>query len=626
MATITYQCSICERNIDLVENPIGLTTLSKCVITYGCKGKLLTVKRNQDNIRESFPAEVPGLVDYSPRNVLSNFTQIDASTVWIITHNLNTVPALTVFVNNNDGTQTELNVTQYQVFTISQNQTKITFPVAYSGSVQLISRNSIKLQPAQAPAPTVLTQVTANGNFVFAIPKYLTKFTYTPTILPPPNLPFDLSAAQIRIEVAITKPNEETIVCTEFLSPILTTTAWNGWSSILVRKRKNYYVFAINILNFRTFGGDTTAFSDIPNGTQLVITRVDYGTGVLQPIDTEGLYILLANSPYTINDKIQDSLVDVGDMVDNDINYFTYNTSDFFVDPSNVDKTYPVISKVNPVIPIVPPVVPSPTPTITPTSTPPITHSITPSVTLSLSPTPAISISATPTTTPPPSASVSASLTPAVTQSVTPTPSTTVTPTISLTPSVTYSPIQLFQNTERGAWYDPSDLSTMFQDINGTIPVTTVGQSVLMLMDKSGNGNHLYNGTQSQAPTLQNDGTNNYLQFTSANSTSMYTNQLAPLEMRTDSLTVWIAGKPDDGTGGNYLARSVYGPGGGRWGYATDITNSGGQLSSVFGYAGVDTNCIVAETSENIFVGSFIVDRVNNQMVQRYNDGSGCSY
>jgi uncharacterized delta-60 repeat protein len=383
MATITYKCNICERNIDLLENPIGLTTFSKCVITYGCKGKMLSVKRNQDNIRETFPVEVPGLIDYSPRNVLSNFNQVIPLTTWVITHNLNTIPVVTVFVDNTTGTQTELNPTQFTVIPINSNQLKVVFTTAYSGSIQLISRNSIKVNPTIAAAPTILTQVTSNGNFVFAVPKYLTKFSYPPTVLPAPGLPYDLASTKLRIEVSIQKPNEETIVCTEFLSTDLSGTPWNSWNSILVRKRKNYYLFAINILNFRTFGGNTTQFNDIPDGTRLQITRVDYGTGVLQPVDTEGLFIMLSNSPYTINDKIKDSIVDVGDMVDNNINYFTYNTSDFFVDPSNVDRTYPDISKVNPVIPVI-----APLPSITPTITPSIT--ITPSVTLTpqVTPTP----------------------------------------------------------------------------------------------------------------------------------------------------------------------------------------------------------------------------------------------
>jgi hypothetical protein len=43
----------------------------------------------------------------------------------------------------------------------------------------------------------------------------------------------------------------------------------------------------------------------------------------------------------------------------------------------------------------------------------------------------------------------------------------------------------LFGVNEVGAWYDPSDLTTMFQDRAGTTPVTAAGQSVGLRLDKS---------------------------------------------------------------------------------------------------------------------------------------------
>lgn len=41
-----------------------------------------------------------------------------------------------------------------------------------------------------------------------------------------------------------------------------------------------------------------------------------------------------------------------------------------------------------------------------------------------------------------------------------------------------------------GAWYDPSDLTTLFKDTAGTTPVTADGDIVLRMNDKSGNGFH----------------------------------------------------------------------------------------------------------------------------------------
>ncbi len=44
---------------------------------------------------------------------------------------------------------------------------------------------------------------------------------------------------------------------------------------------------------------------------------------------------------------------------------------------------------------------------------------------------------------------------------------------------------RLFANNEQGAYLDPNDLSTMFQDAAGTIPVTGAGQPIGLVLDKS---------------------------------------------------------------------------------------------------------------------------------------------
>lgn len=43
----------------------------------------------------------------------------------------------------------------------------------------------------------------------------------------------------------------------------------------------------------------------------------------------------------------------------------------------------------------------------------------------------------------------------------------------------------IFANNEPGVWFDPSDLSTLYQDAAGTVPVTGVEQPVGLMLDKS---------------------------------------------------------------------------------------------------------------------------------------------
>ena len=74
---------------------------------------------------------------------------------------------------------------------------------------------------------------------------------------------------------------------------------------------------------------------------------------------------------------------------------------------------------------------------------------------------------------------------------------------LGLSGGVSFSPLSLFTASEPGFWFDPSDLSTLFQDAAGTTPVTAAGQSVARINDKSGRGNHATQATAAQRPQYQ---------------------------------------------------------------------------------------------------------------------------
>lgn len=77
-----------------------------------------------------------------------------------------------------------------------------------------------------------------------------------------------------------------------------------------------------------------------------------------------------------------------------------------------------------------------------------------------------------------------------------------------------WNPIALFAASEQGAIYDPSDLSSLFQDAAGTSPVTAVEQPVGLMRDKSGRGNHASQSTAAARPVLKQDaGGRYYLRF-----------------------------------------------------------------------------------------------------------------
>jgi len=75
----------------------------------------------------------------------------------------------------------------------------------------------------------------------------------------------------------------------------------------------------------------------------------------------------------------------------------------------------------------------------------------------------------------------------------------------------------LFAGGQPGAWYDPSDLSTLFQDSAGTVPVAAAGDPVGLMRDKSGNGNHAIQVTAAARPVYRNVGARHWLEFNGVN-------------------------------------------------------------------------------------------------------------
>lgn len=63
------------------------------------------------------------------------------------------------------------------------------------------------------------------------------------------------------------------------------------------------------------------------------------------------------------------------------------------------------------------------------------------------------------------------------------------------------------------AWYDADDLTTLFQDSAGTVPVTTSGDPVGLWQDKSGNARHFSQSTSGQRPTWNSSGGFSWVEF-----------------------------------------------------------------------------------------------------------------
>ena len=120
-------------------------------------------------------------------------------------------------------------------------------------------------------------------------------------------------------------------------------------------------------------------------------------------------------------------------------------------------------------------------------------------------------------------------------------------------------PVALFAGGEIGVWYDPSDITTLFQDNLGATPVTAPAQTVGLILDKSGRGNNATQATSTQRPTYGINpitGTRNLLTYSQDFSQSIWA--VAGAATKTASASVCPDGTTSAytisvGTGSNFF-------------------------------------------------------------------------
>ena len=74
-----------------------------------------------------------------------------------------------------------------------------------------------------------------------------------------------------------------------------------------------------------------------------------------------------------------------------------------------------------------------------------------------------------------------------------------------------WTPAEIFAQGVEGVWYEPADLSTLFQDEAMTVPVAADGDPVRVMLDKSPNGNHAIAPSDAARPVYRTDGTRHWL-------------------------------------------------------------------------------------------------------------------
>lgn len=358
MSTINYKCDTCNRGIELIENSRGFTTFGNCTITKNCKGKLYVVKRNPYNVRESLPTYDKVLDNHTDRPLFFSYTQILASSTWTVKHGFTNSCVYVIFDEN----ESVIPETEY-TFTVENGVTIFHFNSDITGTVHVLTRNGGLDYNKSKISTNSSSQISFNNVLTFAIPRYITRFdsstspavipsvvpvTPTPTPTPLPTTPFDTLNKTIRIEIEVTRPNQETVTCIETLDSFISTkSAWSNWNKILIRNRKHYVVKTVSLPTLKVFSNINNIKTKIPDGTTLRITKIDYGTGSMVTIPERGLLILLSHSPYTISDKELNKLFDCGELVNTINQYMVFHEENLFVETDVIESTYPKISLSN---------------------------------------------------------------------------------------------------------------------------------------------------------------------------------------------------------------------------------------------------------------------------------------
>lgn len=168
-------------------------------------------------------------------------------------------------------------------------------------------------------------------------------------------------------------------------------------------------------------------------------------------------------------------------------------------------------------------------------------------------------------------------------------------------PWLTFLISDLFKAGEKGVWYDPGDITTLFQDTAGTIPVTASGQTVALMKDKSGNGVDATQSNAAKRPTFNiYDGEYGYLTFDGVND-FMVTSSINLTG--TAKMTASVGLQVDTTNRSAGIRRTTYS---GYWANDSTWFNTATSTAN-----SVETNFTIASEPSNTseqYVGTFLAD------------------
>lgn len=169
----------------------------------------------------------------------------------------------------------------------------------------------------------------------------------------------------------------------------------------------------------------------------------------------------------------------------------------------------------------------------------------------------------------------------------------------------------LFSLGEQGFAYDPNDLTTLYQDAAGTVPVTAAGQPVGLMLDKSGRNNHASQTVSASRPILQRNATTgayylafdgvddflvtNNIDFTATNKVSLFAG-VRKLSDVGDGMLVESSPDLNSNNGAFYLAAPL----GAAPTYSSGSKGTIRQNATAFGYNSPISNVIASRISTSL--------------------------
>lgn len=331
MSVVVYGCDTCNREIELQQNPIGLESFGKCLITMGCRGKMFKKYERQDFIRAKIPDADPDLDDFIPRNALYEHKQNVPMKTWYVRHGLGVAPSMEVFETRFDENNADvITAVEPKVTVEGDNVIRLDFERETRGIAQAIARSTkeipskVRSRTARAVVSTVQQPTESATIRVTGKQETVTVGTLART-------------DNVDIEVVYTFPDltERTIKYTASSVPSIVS-PWSGTTQVYV-DGLTYVVRTFNLVNEQV-----TLSGGIPTGSTFYIKSVNRFD-----IKPKEVIALLATDPFEIQDRIQDKYIDMSVITaDNAASSGYVSVNQLYCYTSTLISVYPPIQQI----------------------------------------------------------------------------------------------------------------------------------------------------------------------------------------------------------------------------------------------------------------------------------------